>query len=231
MAGAFAERKPILLLLVLLTFNLILMSSYAPGAGRGSLLEDAVLGISSPFLKVAGWISQGTVGLWRAYIDLRGVERENARLRREVEALEPRSREADEAKMEVERLQRLLALRSEVPSPTTAARVIAVHGQGGSWTLLLDRGSRDGLRVNQPVITPRGVVGRIVEAAAGISKVQTILDPAGAAPSVATSRSTGTPHTRSVVPTTIDAPPSSSAARHEATSAALVPAVSPVERR
>jgi rod shape-determining protein MreC len=171
------ERKPFLLLLLLLALHLGLMSSRLRGASGGSLLEDAILTVASPFLKGASWMGRGTAGSWRSYVDLRGVEEENRRLHHEVDDLAPRAREAEEARLEVERLRRLLDLRSEVESPTLAARVIAKLEGGGAHTLLLDRGSHDGLRTNQPVITPRGVVGRVIEAAPGVAKVQTILDP------------------------------------------------------
>src|SRR5512136_2112821 len=108
MAGLFGERKPFLLLLALLSLHLVLMSSYVPGSGRGSLLEEALLSVASPFLKVAAWFSRGTVGTWRAYVDLRDVERDNQRLRAEVEALAPRTQQIEEARLELERLRQLL---------------------------------------------------------------------------------------------------------------------------
>jgi rod shape-determining protein MreC len=177
MAGLFGERKPFLLLLALLSLHLILMSSYVPGSGRGSLLEEVILTAVSPFLKSAAWVSRGTVGIWRTYVDLRGVERDNQRLRAEVEALAPKTQQAEEARLEADRLRELLDLRGEIAFPSLAARVIALRTAGGSWTILLDRGSRDGVSKDQPVVSPRGVIGRIIEAAPGISKVQTILDP------------------------------------------------------
>ncbi len=177
MAGVLTERKPFLLLLVLLTCNLALMSSRVRGAGRGSVLEEAILSVAAPFLKAATWIAQGTAGVWRSYVDLRGVEDENRRLRAENEALAPRAGEAEEIRLEVDRLRQLLDLRGQVEFPSVAAHVIARGGSGGDWILTLDRGTRSGLGTNQPVVTPRGVVGRIIEAAPGASKVQTILDP------------------------------------------------------
>ena len=73
MATLLTERKPFVLLLVLLTFNLILMSSRVRSAGRGSLLEEAVLSVGSPLLKATSWAAHGVMGLWRTYVDLRGV--------------------------------------------------------------------------------------------------------------------------------------------------------------
>lgn len=177
MANSFVERRPFLLLLVLLTVNLVLMSSRVRSDQRGSLLDRAVISISSPFLKVASFVARGTVGTWRDYVALRGVEDENRRLREEVEALALRAREKEEMGHEVRRLRELLELRQQTEFQSVAAHVIARGAGGGAHIVLLDRGSSSGVRPNHPVITTRGVVGRVIEAAPGIAKVQTILDP------------------------------------------------------
>ncbi|HEV8701648.1 MAG TPA: rod shape-determining protein MreC [Candidatus Polarisedimenticolia bacterium] len=177
MAHLLTERKPYLLLLILLTFNLGLMSSRIKNASEHSLLGEGILSFGSPFLKAAGAIGQGVSGTWNAYVGLRGVEQENRRLREQLDALVLQSHEAAEARQELERLRTLLDLRAGVPFESVPARVIARGVDGGARVVTLDRGAGAGVRINQPVITPRGVVGRIIDAAGGASKVQTILDP------------------------------------------------------
>ena len=177
MARLLAERKPYLLLLILLTFNLALMSSRIKSAGQRSILEEAILGVVSPFLKAASWVGQGVSGTWSEYVDLRGVRRENQRLSERVDALALKAQEAEEERQELGRLRELLDLRDSVPWTTLAARVIARGVDGSARTVTLDRGSHDGVRLNQPVLTPRGIVGRVIETAPGTSKVQTVLDP------------------------------------------------------
>ena len=177
MAHLLTERKPYLLLLILLTFNLGLMSSRIKNASERSLLEDGILSLGSPFLKAAGGVGQGVSGTWHAYVGLRGVELENRRLREQMDALILQSHEAAEARQELERLRTLLDLRAGIPFESVPARVIARGVDGGARVVTLDRGTGAGVRINQPVITPRGVVGRIIDAAGGASKVQTILDP------------------------------------------------------
>jgi rod shape-determining protein MreC len=177
MANLLIERKPYLLLLVLLTCNLVLMSSRVRAGGSASLLEEAVLTLCSPFLRVASWVAEGVQGTWNAYVDLRRVERENRRLRTETERLAAAAHEAEEFRQEARRLREILGLRDQAAHPTIAARVVGRVASEGSRLLLLDRGRRDGVRPNMPVTTPRGVVGRVIDVAPGISKVQTIRDP------------------------------------------------------
>ena len=177
MPGVLSERKPFLLLLILLTCNLVLMSSRVRGAGRDSVLEEAILSLSTPFLKGAAWVSQGLAGAWRSYVDLRDVRAENERLHAQVAALAGEGVQAEEARREAERLRELLDLRSRSDVRSVAGRIIGRDAPAGARVLLLDRGSRDGIAVDQPIITARGVVGRVIAAAPGIAKVQTILDP------------------------------------------------------
>lgn len=178
MPRVLSPSKPYLLLFLLLSLNLILMASSVRGSRGGTLLEEAVLSVASPFLKSASWISSGAASLWKRYADLRAVELENRRLRAQVGTLTLEAREAEEARQEARRLRDLLGLRQEAGEEAVlAARVIARGAPGMARTLLIDSGSRDGVAVNQPVVSPRGVVGRVIEAAPGIAKIQSILDP------------------------------------------------------
>jgi rod shape-determining protein MreC len=176
MPRVLAQRKPHLLLFLLLSLNLVLMAASVRGVHGTSLLDQAILSIAAPFLKVAAWSSDTVTGLWSGWIGLRDVEQENRRLRAEVGTLMLQAREAEEARQEVRRMRELLALREESGRSAVAARVIARGAAGPARILLLGSGTRDGVARDQAVITPRGVVGRVMEAAAGTSKVQTILD-------------------------------------------------------
>ena len=58
-----------------------------------------------------------------------------------------------------------------------AARVIGRESATWSSMIIINRGTLDGVRDDMPVVTPQGLVGRIVEAGPNSSKVQLILDP------------------------------------------------------
>lgn len=177
MPNLLVERKPYLLLLVLLTCNLVLMSSRVRAGGGGNLLEEAVLSVGAPFLRVASWVAGGVHGTWSAYVDLRRTESDNQRLRTEVAHLAAAAHETEELRQEIRRLREILDLRAQAGAPAVASRVIGRIATEGARVLLLDHGSRDGIRLNMPVVTPRGAVGRVIETAPGVSKVQTIRDP------------------------------------------------------
>ncbi len=177
MSGLLTERRPFLLLIGLLAFNLILMSSRVRSDGEGSLLARGILTVASPFLKASAAVGSGTAHTWQAYIYLIDVEETNERLRSDLDGLRAQVHGMEEMSNEMERLRGLLDLQESLDAESTAARVIA-HGTGqGVRTLLLNRGERHGVRMSDPVVTSRGLVGRVIEVGPAISKVQTLADP------------------------------------------------------
>lgn len=177
MSRVLTNRKPYLLLFLLLGFNLVLMSSRVRGPRQDSVLEEAILTICAPMLKAADWVSGGLAAGWNGYVALIGMERQNRELLAEVDSLAARAAAGEEARQEVDRLRALLDLREQTEYPSQAARVISRGAGKTPMILLLDRGERQGIALQQPVVTPRGVVGKVIESAPGVSKVQTILDP------------------------------------------------------
>ncbi len=57
-----------------------------------------------------------------------------------------------------------------------AARVIAASADTASRTIFIDRGERDGVRKDMGVITPDGVVGKVIEAFRGTSQILLLTD-------------------------------------------------------
>ncbi len=176
MPRVLAQRRPHLTLFLLLSFHLVLMASAVRGAHGVSVLEETLLSLAAPFLKTAAWASGGISGVWHGWIDLRGTEMENRRLRAEVGTLRLEARAAEESRQEAQRLRDLLELKDEGGRGAVAARVIA-RGGGSARVVLLGGGGTQGIARNQSVITPAGVVGRVIEVAPGVAKVQTLLDP------------------------------------------------------
>jgi rod shape-determining protein MreC len=66
--------------------------------------------------------------------------------------------------------------QSHAEAPMIGARVIGVSAGAASQTIQLDRGERDGIRKNMGVITPDGVVGKVVEAYPNASQVLLLTD-------------------------------------------------------
>ena len=146
-----------------------------------AVTRQAILFAMTPFIKVTAVMVGGVTGVWREYVDLRNLHGENRRLLQEVGTLRRRIEQLEEQALETQRLQRLLALREVSRAEYLTARVVGKDATNWFKTLLLSRGSRDGVRRNQPVVAPDGLVGRVVEVTPSSAKVQLLTDPMSAA--------------------------------------------------
>jgi rod shape-determining protein MreC len=119
---------------------------------------------------------KGLNEVWKRYIILVGMEEENRRLKKENALLTQEIIQYREGYLEGIRLQKLLALKEKVKYPTITARVIDRDQTSIIKTILINKGTSHGLRVDLPVVADQGVVGRIIEASWHASKILLLID-------------------------------------------------------
>jgi len=118
----------------------------------------------TPGERAATWSLTKTGGVWSGYLALRHAHAENERLRAELDRLRIHNRELETQAGETQRLRVLLGLHdAHAEAPMLAAQVIGASADSSSHTLFINRGERDHIRRNMAVITPDGIVGKIVE--------------------------------------------------------------------
>jgi rod shape-determining protein MreC len=184
-------RTP-LILVVLLVAQLLLMSSQARSGSNQTVLHGWMMTAVFPVRWVVSNIGSFISGGWYGYIDLRGARQENSQLRTENEKMRTELLKLRE-QLAANRLTGELGKAQEVlPYKSVQARVIARDGSVWFDKVMLDRGSTAGLGLNQPVITPGGVVGRIVGIGPVAAQVQLITEgSAGVGAQLADSRAYG----------------------------------------
>ena len=99
------------------------------------------------------------------------LESENAQLQQEIIQLRERVAEAEVLSALVQ------YARSQPESSYLAARVVSRDVSPFLRSVWIQAGSDDGLPHGMPVVTNRGLVGRVVEVFATVSRVQLITDP------------------------------------------------------
>lgn len=175
-ARAVETRRSRLLLGFLLLLHLVIVSRQVDGGGGGSLLERVVFAALSPLQTAVAWSGRTVRDSWNRYVNLRRVQQENqiltARLRESQLLLQERSERAGEA----ERLRDLLELRQGLPLETLVAEVVARDGVPFYRTLSINKGKRDGVTLNAPVLSATGVVGRVIRLGPQVAQVQLLLD-------------------------------------------------------
>lgn len=120
--------------------------------------------------------------VWTNYAALRGARDENAALKRQMADMEVRLQEQRALAARTTKLQELLDLKQNATLPTVAAEVIAGNANPGMRQITIGRGTADGVQSNMAVISPRGVVGRVIGyPSAHAARVQLIIDDRAAA--------------------------------------------------
>jgi rod shape-determining protein MreC len=143
-------------------------------------LERSVMALSAPLAGGTAAANNVVGRIWSDYIDLIDVRRENIQLRKSVKRLNERVVANNEAVAENARLKALLDLKGTLTAPSLAVSVIGEDSSAWFKTLVVDRGSADGLQEGMPVVAAGGVVGRLVKVAPHSSRVLLLTDHASA---------------------------------------------------
>jgi rod shape-determining protein MreC len=144
---------------------------------QGRLIRVWTVGAISPFQR-AGANGVGSIrGIWNHYFALQNTSRDNEQLRRENDALKLQITQLQSKAAEADRLAGLLNFRKlHMEVPMVGARVIGASAGTASQTIDIDRGERDGIKRNMGVITPDGVVGKVIESYANSAQVLLLTD-------------------------------------------------------
>jgi rod shape-determining protein MreC len=122
--------------------------------------------------------------VWQNYFALQQTGQENQQLRTEVAQLRVGLQQERALAEQSRMLQKLLDMKMETPLKTTAAYVIAGAASPDFRTATIDKGTRDGLKPDMAVISPAGVVGRIILPTSRAAKIQLLIDRDAAAGAV-----------------------------------------------
>lgn len=139
-------------------------------------LEGLVVSLTAPGLQVLQYAGDTLHRVWRGYVWLVGVQRENELLRQRLADIEQREARYQEALKAVQRLEALLDLKRQLALPIIGARVVAYDPSLWSRAIIIDQGRAAGVEPGQAVVAPAGIVGRVVEAYPGYAKVMLIVD-------------------------------------------------------
>jgi rod shape-determining protein MreC len=113
---------------------------------------------------------------WANYIDLHNARKENRELQEEIARLKLEQIRYKQDAEQAQRLQALLGFKQNYIGQIKAAQVIGTSGMEQSRTISIDKGSRDGVKVDMAVITPDGIVGKIKDVGPLSSQVLLVND-------------------------------------------------------
>jgi len=159
---------------------MLLFSTYLRQRENTSAFERSVLVLTAPVQRGMDGFVDGVATIWGRFLGVFGNTPEVLRLSTENRRLRSELAQLAEVRLENERLGRLLAFREAAEVQAVPARVIAEDASSWFRTVLIDRGSRDGVREGMPVVVAEGVVGRVIKSSRTESKVLLATDASSA---------------------------------------------------
>ena len=173
--STYGTRRLAIVLFALLLVALFLLPSQSQGLLQyvggplGQILSLPLAAFSS--------LDHGISDAWEGYIALQNVREENRQLRRDIELLRGQNNQLRDSVSATPRYETLLNFKQQIPSRTVAAQVIGRDATNWYRGVILNKGENDGVRLEMGVITPAGVVGRIVKTNSTSSVVLLVTDP------------------------------------------------------
>ena len=177
----YSSVKKFGLIVFILGLIVFLIFTTAKGKYQFPISEKIVVTVFSPVQSVinsAGMqVRKGTEWIW----EVATVYNQNKMLKSEVEQLRLMNIQMNEVMAENDRLRNLLNYKQSTQQfDLLPAKVIA--RDPGSWTstMVINRGSDDGIAKDMVVVTTQGLVGNVVSVFNSSARVQLILDPRSA---------------------------------------------------
>ncbi len=171
------SRKTVLILagILLLTVNLVMLAvttrrPAASGLGR------VMIAFVAPFQELATHVVKTVQDSWWRYFFLVSVARENQQLLQQLAESQQKIIQQRELELENQRLRELLGFKRALPAPVIAAEIIGKDPSAWFKTVIIDKGSTEGLRRGLPAVSSLGVVGQIIEVSARQSRLMLIID-------------------------------------------------------
>lgn len=149
-------------MIALLLGNFILMAFDAREINSGQRMirvwsQTVAYFVQSPITAV----SSAVTGYFESIVTLRSAQSENDELKLRVQELEVEIKQKEDLSNENQRLKSLLELKEQSNYKVLAAQIIGRDASAWFDSSIINRGSLDGVKLNMPVVTNGGLVGRI----------------------------------------------------------------------
>ena len=178
-SSGFRAFRLVLLSGILLTLALIFLVSTL-GSQKFSALHKLTLEVTGPVQKVAARATDYLAVFKDKYSDLVNVREENKRLWDELLECRAATYRSREALATNTSLQKLLNFRENYDQPMLATKIVGKDPSLWFRTVIVDRGSNDGLSKGMPVVNGEGIVGQVFAVSPNYSKVLLAIAPSSA---------------------------------------------------
>ena len=173
--------RNITVLLIVLFAQLVLLAWQVKSDSDVPMVRVWAISAIAPAASAIENARNGTTGFFSNYFELKNARQQSAKLRTEVDRLRVENQLLKNDLESAKRAESLAGFQSHALSKMIGARVIGTTTGMGSKSVLIDRGTASGVRKGMAVVTPDGIIGRVLAVYPFASQVIAITDPGFAA--------------------------------------------------
>jgi len=149
-------------MLLLLLGNFVLMAFDAREANSQQRVIRVWSQTAADFVQSpVTFVSSAVTNYFSSISSMRTAQSENDALKQRIQELQVEKQNAQSLTAENERLKSLLGLKAEINYKFLPAKIIGRDTSAWFDSSIINRGSLDGVKLNMPVVTNGGLVGRI----------------------------------------------------------------------
>ena len=169
------KSKYIFIILTVLCVMMVVLSSIKDGLMNP--LRNAVGTVLVPMQTGVNRVGRGLYSHWEKHKSLVEAEEENTKLQAKIDTLTEENNILKQNEEELRRLRELYALDQDyLQYKKVAARVIAKDSENWFQVFRIDKGSKDGIKVDQNVMAKGGLVGIVTDVGLNYATVRSIID-------------------------------------------------------
>ncbi len=101
---------------------------------------------------------------------------EYSEMQAKIKELSFKANQLRELELENQRLRKIIQLKDNIPNEFIVSRVIGKEPNNWLNSLIIDKGSSDGIYINQPLMNFSGLIGKVIEVSPSTAKVLLISD-------------------------------------------------------
>jgi rod shape-determining protein MreC len=173
-------RNVTVLVLVIMA-QLVLLAYQVKSGNDVRLIRVWAVTAVTPLARTLEGIRSGVTNFIGNYITLHDTRQQNREIREQLGRLKMENQFLRSELSTADRARALSVFQSRTQSRTLAARVIGTGAGAGSKVVFVDRGSMSGVEKGMAVVTPDGIVGKVIAAFPVTSEVVLITDSSFAA--------------------------------------------------
>jgi rod shape-determining protein MreC len=177
METLLTRYRNLTVLLIVVVAQLLFLAYQVKANKDDRLIRVWAVSAVTPMAGGVEAVRHNTIGFLQDYFILLDVRDQNRRLKAENDKLRMDNIYFRNQLATAEHARVLTVFQSQTPSKTVAARVIGNSTVATAKAVFIDRGSTSGIEKGMAVVTPEGIVGKVIAVYPLVAQVLLVTDP------------------------------------------------------